>query len=157
MKYSILNTVARALVVVALLWVCGGCATSKKTAKSKPEDTAAEAVTTPSTALETEASPEESAPFVHTVRWPGESLSLIAKWYTGGYSNWRKIADANPRLDPNLIRIGDKIVIPQELMKTKEPMARDFVTSFHQKSKPVKPDEDAKEPDSTELLGPERR
>ena len=157
MKYSILNTVARILVIVAFLWVCGGCATSKKTAESKPEEAVAEAATTPSAELETKAKPQESAPFVHTVRWQGESLSLIAKWYTGGYSNWRKIADANPRLDPNLIRIGDKIIIPQQLLKTKEPMERDFISSFHQKSEPVKADDHSREPDSTELSGPKSR
>ena len=85
MKYSIMNTVARILVIVAFLWVGGGCATSTKTAESKPEEAVAEAATTPSAALETKAKPQESAPFVHTVRWQGESLSLIAKWYTGGY------------------------------------------------------------------------
>ena len=157
MKYSILNTVSRILVSVALFWVFGSCAISKKTVESEPEEAVAEAATPPSVESNTEAKPQESAPFVHTVRWPGESLSLIAKWYTGGYSNWRKIADANPKLDPNLIRIGDKIVIPQEILKTKKPMEKDFIPSLQKKPETEKPEEHLREPDRTELFEPESR
>ena len=45
----------------------------------------------------------------HTVRWPGESMSLIAKWYTGSAKNWRKLAKANPRINPNRIKKGNVI------------------------------------------------
>ena len=58
----------------------------------------------------------------HKVRWPGESMSLIARWYTGSSNNWRKLARANPRLNPNRIRKGDVISIPPALLKTREPM-----------------------------------
>lgn len=58
----------------------------------------------------------------HTVRWPGESMSLIARWYTGSSKNWRRLAKANPRLNPNRIRKGHVISIPPALLKTKEPM-----------------------------------
>ena len=156
MKYNILKTVARILASVVLLWVCGGCAALEKTTKSKTEEVAAEAVTTPSVEPETGAKQQESAPFVHTVRWVGESVSLIAKWYTGSYKNWRKIAAANPKLNPNIIRIGDKIVIPQELLKTKDPMKRDFISSSKKKSEPVKSEEHSKEAESTELFGPKK-
>ena len=57
--------------------------------------------------------------YEHTVRWPGESLSLIASWYTGSFQNWRKLAAANPRLDPNRIKKGDVIYIPPSLLKTR--------------------------------------
>lgn len=58
----------------------------------------------------------------HTVRWPGESMSLIARWYTGSSKNWRKLAKANPRLNPDRIKKGDVISIPPALLKTREPM-----------------------------------
>jgi hypothetical protein len=62
--------------------------------------------------------------FEHTVRWRGESLSLIAKWYTGHLENWKALARANPDLNPNRIMVGNVIVIPQEMMNTKEPLPR---------------------------------
>lgn len=46
--------------------------------------------------------------FVHTVRF-GETLSSIGKKY--GVA-WQKIAEANKLANPNLIRVGQKLVIP---------------------------------------------
>jgi hypothetical protein len=60
--------------------------------------------------------------FKHTVRWRGESLSLIARWYTGHFENWKALAQANPNLNPNRIMVGNVIYIPQEMMNTKEPL-----------------------------------
>jgi hypothetical protein len=62
--------------------------------------------------------------FEHKVRWPGESLSLIAKWYTGRLENWKALARANPNLNPNRILLGNDIYIPLEMMKTKKPLPR---------------------------------
>lgn len=60
--------------------------------------------------------------YKHTVRWPGETLSLIASWYTGSLKNWRKLAAVNPRLNPNRIKSGDVINIPPSLLKTRVPL-----------------------------------
>ena len=65
--------------------------------------------------------------YVHVVKWRGESLSLIAKWYTGSYGNWKALARANPGLNPNLIAIDNRINIPPEMMKTKKPLPRKVV------------------------------
>ncbi|MGD2187912.1 MAG: LysM domain-containing protein, partial [Desulfobacterales bacterium] len=65
--------------------------------------------------------------FKHKVQWPGETLSLIAKWYTGHYGNWKALAKANPGLNPNRIAIGNIINIPTEIMKLKEPLPRKYV------------------------------
>ena len=65
--------------------------------------------------------------FEHRVKWPGETLSLIAKWYTGSYGNWKAIARANPGLNPNRIAVGDIINIQPEMMKTKKPLPRKVV------------------------------
>jgi hypothetical protein len=95
--------------------------------------------------LESVDAPEEVAEvveplgFVHTVRWPGESLSLIALWYTGSSANWVGLAKANPKLKPNLIRIGDEIVIPQGLMKNEAPMPRGFLSPSTPKKGQTRP------------------
>jgi hypothetical protein len=66
----------------------------------------------------------------HTVRWPGESMSLIARWYTGASKNWRKLAKANPRINPNRIKKGHVIVIPTKLLKTKEPLPQKVAARY---------------------------
>jgi len=66
----------------------------------------------------------------HTVRWPGESMSLIAKWYTGSAKNWRKLAKANPRINPNRIKKGNVIVIPPAQLKTKAPLPQKVAARY---------------------------
>jgi hypothetical protein len=66
--------------------------------------------------------------FEHRVKWPGETLSLIAGWYTGRYGNWKAIAKANPGLNPNRIAVGNIICIPPEMMKTQKPLPRKVVS-----------------------------
>jgi hypothetical protein len=68
--------------------------------------------------------------YVHTVRWPGETLSIIAMWYTGESAKWKELADANPKLNPNLIYMGDEIVIPASLLKIEKPLTRSFVQQY---------------------------
>jgi hypothetical protein len=68
--------------------------------------------------------------YQHTVRWPGESLSLIARWYTGSSKNWRKLAKANPRINPNRIRKGNVILIPSALLKNKEPLPHKVAAKY---------------------------
>ena len=65
--------------------------------------------------------------FEHRVKWSGETLALIAKWYTGHYENWKDIARANPGLNPKRIAIGNIIYIPPEIMKTKNSLPRKVV------------------------------
>ena len=65
--------------------------------------------------------------FKHKVRWPGETMSLIAKWYTGRYGNWKALAKENPGLNPNRIVVGNVINIPTKMLKSKEPLPRKVV------------------------------
>ncbi|MBU2498774.1 MAG: LysM peptidoglycan-binding domain-containing protein [Proteobacteria bacterium] len=106
------------------------------------------------------APPQKPTYHLHTVRWPGESLSIIAKWYTGDIENWRALARVNPGLDPNRIHVGDKIRIPVPLLKAGEPMPRDFVASFEATpAEPRQPAEAPPEPpqeEEPELFGPKR-
>jgi len=106
-------------------------------------------------------SPEKSVDryFVHRVRWPGETLITIARWYTGDPENWQSVAQANPSLNPDHINIGDTIRIPRQLLNTSAPMPEAFVAASLQKTPaapqparpaPVKPEE----PEEVELFGP---
>ena len=49
----------------------------------------------------------------HTVA-PGETLNLIAQRYFGSASAWKRIADANPNVNPDRLSIGTKLRIPVE-------------------------------------------
>ena len=99
----------------------------------------------------------QTQPYIHEVRWPGETLSHIAQWYTGSYSNWEKIVDANPGLTPRSIQIGHKIIIPDELLKVREPMPRHYVRSLPspKRSQSTKPKQPSKDPGIEGLFGPE--
>jgi hypothetical protein len=78
---------------------------------------------------------QSSTPCVHKVRWPGETLSVIAKWYTGDFDNWKALTKANPKLNPNRMFIGTKILIPEDLVKNREPMPQEFLGKFASKGK----------------------
>lgn len=114
-RHSLLNTL---LVCMALVWIVSGCTHRETIPESKSEISPVEAREAP-----------KSAEIEHAVQWSGEYLSLIAKWYTGSSSNWKTIAEANPELNPNSIRIGQKILIPKTLAKTEEPLPRSFLPS----------------------------
>lgn len=97
---------------------------------------------------------------VHMVKWQGESLSIIAKWYTGDVRNWKTLAEYNPLNDPDRIRIGDRVSIPETLGITREPLPKWFVESHMQRpeqsspDEPLEPAEPAPEEDPPELFGP---
>jgi LysM repeat protein len=69
----------------------------------------------------------EPAPYVHTVSRSGETLIAISNWYTGAADNWKRLVDVNNGINPRRIRVGDKIRIPEALMKTHQPMPADFM------------------------------
>jgi hypothetical protein len=71
----------------------------------------------------------------HKVRYPGESVSIIAGWYTGEIENWKILAEVNPDINPNVIHEGMVINIPESLLKTREPMTREYVDGFYPKSR----------------------
>lgn len=78
---------------------------------------------------------QSSRPCVHQVRWSGETLSVIAKWYTGDFENWKALTKANPKLNPNRMFIGAKILIPEDLVKNRDPMPQEFLGKFASKGK----------------------
>jgi hypothetical protein len=100
----------------------------KSTTQALPEEVKP---TTP----EAEPAQQQSKYLVHKVRWPGETLSVISQWYTGKARNWKILAETNPKLNPNRIFRGNEILIPDDLLKKREPMPKRFVDRFAQKSK----------------------
>jgi hypothetical protein len=57
-------------------------------------------------------------------------MSLIANWYTGSAQNWRKLAKANPGIDPNRIKKGNVILIPPAMLKTKEALPQKVAARY---------------------------
>lgn len=58
----------------------------------------------------------ESPPLLHLVKSPRETLGLIAEWYTGNFKNWDAIANYNGKSGSSIVRLGEKIFIPQEML-----------------------------------------
>ena len=73
--------------------------------------------------------------YVHKIRWPGETLSIIAKWYRGSFKNWKALSNANPTLDLKRIVIGTNIFIPEDLLKSHDPMPFSFIASLAPKKR----------------------
>jgi hypothetical protein len=79
------------------------------------------------------------------VRFPDESISIIAKWFTGNLSNWKVLAKCNPKINPNRIFLGDEVRIPRILMTRQDPITHEFVEQAQpgpkriQAKKPIRP------------------
>jgi len=141
------------------LWICAGCAAKKADLPPPPPQAQPQppgAVPAPSVPGHSPAyrggapggypppgrdagRPQEdlrSGPMlVHKVRYPGESVSIIAGWYTGEIENWKVLAEVNPNINPNVINEGMKINVPVSMLKTREPMPREYVDSFYPKAR----------------------
>ena len=120
-----LEVQARWLVLAAFLWACSGCAMVKKSPQKADQSMETKKVT----AVMVTTDSDEDLPFFHQVRWEGETLSLIAKWYTGDWRNWKALAEVNPWVEPNNMFTGLKVKIPRQLLKNQKDMPREFVLS----------------------------
>jgi len=80
--------------------------------------------------------------YSHTVQYSGETVSIIAAWYTGDKMNYKILAAANPEIKPHQIHVGMKILIPESMMVTREPMPKSFVDGFYPEPKKPQPDEE---------------
>jgi hypothetical protein len=136
MNFSVRSRVRYCIIGGIIVVMLFGCAGTKETVSQKYAASkswlkekwrAAGSKSSASKDEETSVEPERINCFEHRVKWTGETLSLIAKWYTGSYGNWKAIAEANPGLDPNRIAVGNTINIPPEMMKTKKPLPRKVV------------------------------
>jgi hypothetical protein len=92
----------------------------------------------PPSKVKAEPKPQETH-IAHTVKWSGETLSIISLWYTGDQGNWKVIAQMNPKLNPNRIYVGNEILIPAVLLKTHNSLPKEYVDRFYSKAKKEKP------------------
>jgi len=122
---------ARWLLLVALLWAFSSCTMFKK----NPQATDKSMETRKVTSVGETSDSNGNLPYFHQVQWEGETLSIIAKWYTGNSKNWKKLAKANPWVEPNNMFAGLKVKIPRQLLRNKEKMPREFVLSSASKNK----------------------
>lgn len=72
---------------------------------------------------------------LHTIRYSGETLALIAQWYTGSAANWTKIIEFNENISPTALRLGQVISIPMELVIKSDPFPESFVRPTSQPAK----------------------
>jgi len=73
-------------------------------------------------------------PYRHKVRFKGESIGILAEWYTGDVTNWRRVVEINKNIDPQKIEIGDVILIPRDIIIRKEPLTEEFCNLKNQPS-----------------------
>ena len=91
----------RVLILISILF-CWGCAGVEEGTDVTPVQ---------------ELSDKDKESFVSHKVNKGESLSVIAKQYTGSYKNWKIIAVFNRIDDPTKIRVGQIIKVPKKLLK----------------------------------------
>ncbi len=118
------QTIRKGLTGIILVLACIGLGCSHSSKEVKPEPSVKKAQP-----------PEECPYLVHKIRWPGETLSVIAMWYTGNFRNWTALAKANPQLNPNLMLCGDELLVPTDLLKTRKPLPKEFVAKSTSKAK----------------------
>ena len=135
------HRIVKGILALTLIWIFNGCVYQQPPLKPAPEEPPSPVeikpeapVSEPVTPVTPESERTVVAPkppvfYLHKVRWPEETYSHIAKWYTGTVKNWKAIARANPDLDPKTINIGDTISIPEDLLISREPMPPSFVHS----------------------------
>lgn len=81
----------------------------------------------------------------HVIQYPGETLSIIAAWYTGSSKNWQEIAAVNPDLRPNRLKKGMTILVPQELLVKESPLPKRFVDSLNARARSSAPTQESGE------------
>lgn len=64
---------------------------------------------------------------VHYVTYSGETLPMIARWYTFDRTNADKLARINNLRNPHTLSVGDMVVIPSYMLKNKSRMSEKAV------------------------------
>ncbi|MBW2605000.1 MAG: LysM peptidoglycan-binding domain-containing protein [Deltaproteobacteria bacterium] len=162
------HRIVKGILALTLIWILNGCTYRQHPLKPAPEEPPTSVEIKPETPVSepvtpvkpeserTVVAPKPPVLYLHKVRWPEETYSHIAKWYTGTVNNWRAIAKANPELDPKKIDIGDTISIPEDLMTSRKPMPHSFVrASVRKKTTPFSSSKKKSTPsESPKLFGP---
>ena len=142
MKAICRRSIVLAVVAGLLFVVLCGCA-AKKEGEVKPDQDTPGAASTEKQSTATTGTPGQTTAsqtqaitgyYIHTVKWSGESVSIVAGWYLGDIHKWEILRDCNPDMDPNVVVIGQKIRIPENLMTTRTPMPKEHVDKFYPKA-----------------------
>jgi hypothetical protein len=96
--------------------------------------------------------PPPPAYFTHEILYRGETLSVIASWYTGASQNWREIAAANPELNPLRLKPGMEIRIPRALVVRQDALPKSVVDAAFARTRAAATEKEA-EAGSTETPG----
>lgn len=80
---------------------------------------------------------EKPADLTHKVSFSGETLAMIANWYTGKSANWKLLLEANPKIKPEKIALGQEIIIPGKLIVQRNTLTKKFVQESFAKRKIV--------------------
>jgi hypothetical protein len=84
----------------------------------------------------------------HTVSMRGETLGIIAGWYTGTQANWRELRTLNA--NSSTIRIGDSVYVPRVLLKRSTPMTREYLNKVS-RAPNAPTNADTKSPEASEF------
>ena len=162
------HRIAKGILALILIFIFTGCAYQQPPLQPAPEESPPAVEIKPETPISEPVTPVTPKPsdleiptpeprfYLHNVRWPEETLSHIAKWYTGTVKNWIAIAKANPGLDPKKIDVGDTISIPEDLLTSRKLMPHSFVNaSVHKKVTSLSPSKKTStQPESPKLFEP---
>jgi len=162
------HRIVKGILALTLIWILNGCVSQQHPLKPAPEEPPPPVEIKPETPVSepvtpvmpeserTVVAPKPPVFYPHKVRWPEETYSHIAKWYTGTVNNWKAIAKANPELDPKEIDIGDTISIPEDLLTSRKPMPHSFVrASVRKKGTPLPSQKkNSTQSESPKLFGP---
>jgi hypothetical protein len=147
MRRAVWKAMVEGIFALIFIWIFFGCATQPRQSAPKlppapaPGTKPEPGISSKTSVLKTPV-PSGQRPefYVHKVRWPGETISVIAQWYTGTQNNWEYIVKVNSGFDPKRMEIGDEILIPVALLKKREPMPRKYLgTSVRKKDPPSVP------------------
>jgi len=71
---------------------------------------------------------------VHHVTFPGETLSIIARWYTADRNNAGKIARINKIANPDQLSVGDTVIVPSYLLRNKNRLTQNGMNELGAKA-----------------------
>lgn len=72
---------------------------------------------------------------VHYVTYQGETLSMIARWYTLDVRNVGRIARINNITNPSQLDIGDTVILPSYLVKNKMRLTEEALNTLLRETK----------------------
>jgi hypothetical protein len=77
--------------------------------------------------------PAELSPkgdLVHYVTYPGETLYMIARWYTYDRENGPRLARINRLNNADRLALGDEIVVPAYMLKNKNRLSEEALKAY---------------------------